>query len=59
MERAFLLSPLAQDRLKGSPSKRDRVSESLMAQVVIDTSMLKPTLVALNQLEVSKSSTFR
>ena len=60
MERSFLQSPLARDRLKGSPSKRDgRESELLTAQVVIDTSMLKPTLVAVNQLELSKSSSFR
>lgn len=56
MEKSFLQSPLAQERLKGSLGKRD--PGSLASQVVIDTSMLKPTLVALNRSDSSKNSAF-
>ncbi len=56
MEKSFLQSPLAQERLKGSLGKRD--PDSLASQVVIDTSMLKPTLVALNRSDSSKGLAF-
>ena len=49
MEKSFLQSPLAQERLKGSLGKRD--PESLLSQVVFDTSVIKPTLVAFNRTE--------
>ncbi|XP_032779980.2 copper-transporting ATPase 1 isoform X2 [Daphnia magna] len=56
MEKLLLQSPLAQERLKGSLSKRDPSSPSSL--VVIDTSMVKPTLVALSRSESNKNSCF-
>ncbi|KZS15183.1 Copper transporting pATPase, ATP7a-like protein [Daphnia magna] len=56
MEKSLLQSPLAQERLKGSLSKRDPSSPSSL--VVIDTSMVKPTLVALSRSESNKNSCF-
>lgn len=56
MEKFLLQCPLAQERLKGSLSKRD--PESLASQVTIDTSLLKPTLVALSRTESSQNSNF-
>ena len=56
MERFFPQSPLAQKQLKGlsSVNKRDR-SDSILSQVMIDTSMIKPTLVAF---EAGKASDY-
>ena len=57
MEKSLLHSPLAQERLKGSLAKRGD-PESVVSQVKFDTSLLKPTLVALSRTESVKQTNY-
>lgn len=56
IERSSCNSPLVQDRVK-STDLTDKAG--LLSQVVIDTSMMKPTLVSLNTGKVGRSSIYK